>query len=146
MISKLLVITCVLAMYPYGRNPRLALQNSQSAGTSQTSPAGTRAAASGERSITGCVVREGDGFVLKAEEGTYQFNTDRDLSPYVGKKVKISGSWKTTGITTTAPIKESAASTEQSNPTNNTPAAQSFQGDLQLHISGTVVGDCTETK
>ena len=145
MISKLLVITCVLAMHPYERNPRFVLQSSQSA-ASQTSPTGTRAAASGERSITGCVVREGDGFVLKSDEGTYQFETDRDLSPYVGKKVKISGSWKTTGITTTAPIKESAASTEQSNPTNNTPAAQSFQGDLQLHISGTVVGDCTETK
>jgi Protein of unknown function (DUF5818) len=122
-------------------------QNTQSSSASQASPAGVQSSASGEKTVTGCVAREGESFVLKTDEGTYEFNTARDLSPYVGKKVRISGHWKATGVTTTAPVKAAAsASTEQAPSTKKGGAAKSFVGDLHLHITGEVVGDCEQPK
>jgi hypothetical protein len=98
--------------------------------------------------VTGCVAREGEGFVLKTDEGTYEFDTARDLSGLVGKKVRLTGRWSATGVTTTAPIKAApaAASTpaEEGKKSGGTP--QSFVGDLHLHITGDVIGDCAETK
>src|SRR5215469_1750519 len=77
-------------------------QTSSSAG--QSAPATAHKTASGGQTVTGCVAREGEAFVLKTDNGTYAFDTARDLSPYVGKKVTISGRWKATGITTAAPV------------------------------------------
>ncbi len=96
------------------------------------------------------MAREGEGFVLKTDDGTYDFNSARDLSPYVGKKVRISGRWNSTGVTTTAPIKTTAAATEQpsADKTADKKAApaKGFVGDLHLHISGEVIGDCEQPK
>jgi Protein of unknown function (DUF5818) len=123
-------------------------QTTQSSSTTQTSSAGTQKTASGQKTVTGCVAREGDRFVLKTDEGTYEFNTARDLSPYVGKKVKISGQWDASGVTTTAPIKGSGAAAEPtSTATGQTGAPiEAFVGDLRLHITGTVIGDCAPPK
>ncbi len=118
-----------------------AAQNSQSTTASQETMAGTHKAASGTKTVTGCVVKEGEGFVLKTDEGTYEFDTARDLTPYVGKKVRISGTWKATGVATTAPMK-GTTSTQQTQDEKKKSAPQSFTGDLHLHIAGEVIGDC----
>ena len=124
-----------------------AWQNSQSSGTTQATSAGVQKSASGERTVTGCVAREGEGFVLKTDEGTYEFDTARDLTPYVGKKVRISGHWKATGVTTTAPVKATTASaSNEQAPSAKKGPAKSFVGDLHLHITGDVIGDCEQPK
>lgn len=133
-----LMAACVLALAS-------AAQTSQSSTASQATMAGSHKAASGQKTVTGCVAREGDGFVLKTDDGTYEFDTARDLTPYVGKKVKISGTWKATGVATTAPIK-GTTSTQQTQDEKKTTAPQSFTGDLHLHITGDVIGDCAEQK
>ena len=137
-----LVAVCILAV-----TIAAAWQTSQSSGASQATAAGVQKSASGERTVTGCVAREGEGFVLKTDEGTYEFDTARDLTPYVGKRVRISGQWKATGVTTTAPVKAAAtsASNEQA-PSAKKGPAKSFVGDLHLHIRGDVIGDCEQPK
>ncbi|HZD93807.1 MAG TPA: DUF5818 domain-containing protein [Candidatus Sulfotelmatobacter sp.] len=135
------VAACVLASASAA-----AWQNAQSSSSSQSSPASVQKTDSGEKSITGCVAKEGEGFVLKTDEGTYEFNTARDLSPYVGKKVQISGRWKATGVTTTAPIKATSASAQESSSKKGAAPTKAFVGDLHLHITGNVIGDCGPPK
>src|SRR5690349_12637022 len=125
-----------------------AAQDAQSSSTKQHGAVHSTAA--GEKSVTGCVAREGDAFVLKTDDGTYEFDTARDLSPYVGKRVRITGKWKSTGITTTAPVKN-VAGAEQTEQATEPPAGKntpinSFSGDLHLHISGQVMGECSSSK
>jgi hypothetical protein len=102
--------------------------------------------AGGERTVTGCLQRSGSSFVLKTDEGPYELNTDRDLSAFVGKQVKISGRWEATGTVTTAPVGNAPSPTAPApsgEPGAPTPA---FVGDLHLHITGTVIGDCAAPK
>ena len=144
---RLSALICLAAVCLLAAARAAAWQNTQSSNASQASPAGVKSSASGEKTVTGCVAREGESFVLKTDEGTYEFNTARDLSPYVGKKVRISGHWKATGVTTTAPVKAAAsASAEQSSSTKKAGPTKSFVGDLHLHITGDVIGDCEQPK
>lgn len=137
-LMSCIIVLCVLA--------QAALQSGQSSTTEQT-PAGVKKTATGQQSVTGCVAREGDAFVLKTDEGTYQFNTARDLSPYVGKKVRIAGRWNATGVTTTAPIKATSSSTaQQESAGKSATPIKGFVGDLHLHITGDVIGDCAQPK
>ena len=115
--------------------------------------------ASGEKSVTGCVERAGSGFVIRTPEGTYEINTDRDLSAFVGKQVRISGRWEMSGTVTTAaggnpptggiapsggaPAAPAAPAVPGEQAPGQTPA---FVGDLHLHVTGTVLGDCTTPK
>lgn len=118
--------------------------------------------ASGEKSVTGCLERAGSGFVLRSSEGTYELNTDRDLSAFVGKQVKIAGRWEMSGTVTTAaggnppagggapggsapaaPAAPSAPAVSGEQAPGQNPA---FVGDLHLHVTGTVLGDCTTQK
>ena len=123
-----------------------AAQTQQSSTATQTSPTGVQRTASGEKTLAGCVAREDGAFVLKTDEGTYEFNTSRDLAPYVGKKVRISGKWNSTGVTTVAPMRATTAATSEPSETKKAaPApAKSFVGDLHLHITGDVIGDCAQ--
>lgn len=116
--------------------------------------------ASGEKSVTGCLERGDSGFVIRTPEGTYELNTDRDLSGFVGKQVKISGRWEMSGTVTTAaggnpptsgggasagappPAPPATSGSGEQAPGQN-PA---FVGDLHLHVTGTVLGDCTTPK
>ena len=98
----------------------------------------------GERTVTGCVTKEGDSYVFQTDEGKYELNADRDLSSYVGKRVKVQGSWQVTGITTTAMMQHSSASSDQSGAANSNAPMQGFGGELRLQIIGTVIGDCTK--
>jgi hypothetical protein len=136
---RISALTCVVALCFLVVTA--ASQTSQSASASQQTKAGSHKTAGGQKTVVGCVAKEGEGFVLKTDEGTYEFDTARDLTPYVGKKVRISGAWKATGVTTTAPIK-GTTSTQETQDEKKTSAPQSFTGDLHLHITGNVIGDC----
>lgn len=142
---KVSALACLMAASTLAVASAATSQTSQSSTTSQATMARSHKAASGQKTVTGCVAREGDGFVLKTDEGTYEFDTSRDLTSYVGKKVRISGTWKATGIATTAPIK-GTTSTQQTQDEKKATAPQSFTGDLHLHITGDVIGDCAEQK
>lgn len=118
--------------------------------SAQSSQGAEQRRASGERTITGCLQRGDSGFVIKATDGTYALNTDRDLSAYVGKQVRISSRWDASGTFTTEPVGSASSSTApapsaepSTAPGTETPA---FVGDLHLRITGTVVGDCAAPK
>jgi len=143
MIRKPVVMICTLVLYG-AMQQLLAAQTTQPAGQS-SSPTSNTQTSSGEKSVVGCVVKEGNDFFLKADDGVYQFNTERDLTPYVGKKVRISGKWQATGVTTTAPMKASGGN-EAATPASASNAPTSISGDLHLHITGEVVGDCAAPK
>lgn len=117
--------------------------------------------ASGEKSVTGCLERAGSGFVLRSPEGAYELNTDRDLSAFVGKQVRIAGRWEMSGTVTTAAggtpptggapnSRAPAAPAAPSAPAVSGEQAQgqnpAFVGDLHLYVTGTVLGDCTTPK
>lgn len=137
-LSRATVITVLLAV-------SCAAQTSP--GAAQTSPGAEKRQASGERTIIGCLQRGDSGFVIKSADGTYELNTDRDLTAYVGKQVKISGRWEASGTFTTAPVagasSPSTAAPPAAEPSAGTPA---FVGDLHLRISGVVIGDCAAPK
>jgi hypothetical protein len=116
--------------------------------TQAAAQAGTeKRMAGGSKSVTGCLLKLDSGFGIKTNEGTYQLNTDHDLSNFVGKQVKIDGTWRASGTFTTAPVggggAETAEAPEKSAPSAGTPA---FVGELNLHITGTVIGDCEAPK
>lgn len=145
MIRKFVLMTCILTLY-VSTQSFLAAQTGQSGDAGQaSSPSADKKVAGGHKSVVGCVVKQDGEFYLKTDEGTFQFNTDRDLTPYVGKKVRIAGTWQATGVTTTAPIKETGATdTGPAESASNAPT--SFVGDLRLHITGDVLGDCAAPK
>jgi hypothetical protein len=139
----------LVAFYLCAQGPVALTQDTQSTSTSQSSPTAVQKTATGEQTVTGCVAREGEQFVLKTDRGTYEFDTARDLTPYVGKKVRISGRWKATGVTTAAPVQgtgsgaaESTSGRQTTGAKSSATAAKSFTGDLHLHITGDVIGDC----
>jgi hypothetical protein len=143
---KVLVLTGMIGLTMLAKISAAAFQDPQAPGATQSSPTAAKRTASGEKSVTGCVAKEGDGFVLKTEEGTYEFNTARDLSSLVGKKVKIVGRWNATGVTTTAPIKTAASTQMTQDEKKAAVPNKAFVGDLHLHITGDVVGDCAQSK
>jgi hypothetical protein len=115
-----------------------------------TPPTSDQRRAGGEKSIVGCLTKGDYGFVVKAADGNYELNTDRDLSALVGKQVKIESKWELTGTMTNAAMQNPAGSTPAAPPAGaaapggaGTPA---FVGDLHLHITGTVIGDCATPK
>lgn len=99
---------------------------------------------SGSKTIEGCLERQADGFAVRTEEGLYPLNTERDLTAYIGKRVRLEEKWDAKGTVTTAPPAGSAS-------TGSAPAASSaappgrpsaFSGDFHLHVEGSVVGNC----
>jgi len=129
----------------FGTRGMVAAQSDPQNQPPQTSPqAGTdQRRAGGQKSITGCLMKGDGGFVVKAPDGTYQLNTDRDLTAYVGKQVRIESKWEMTGTLTTSPM-DNASAAGTTAPPASAPAAgaPAFVGDLHLHITGTVLGDC----
>lgn len=109
----------------------------------QTAPGSEQRRAGGQKSITGCLLRGDTGFVVKTAEGTYALNTDRDLTAYVGKTVRIESKWEASGTLTNSPMESSSAAGSNAPASPATDAgAPAFVGDLHLHITGTVLGDC----
>jgi hypothetical protein len=97
---------------------------------------------SGSKTIVGCLERSGDGFAVRTDSDVYPLNTERDLSAYVGKKVQLSQSWTAKGTVTATPMVggeaqgEAAAAVPKGRP-------GAFSGDFNLHVEGTVIGECT---
>jgi len=80
------------------------------------------------QSVTGCVVKTDNGFSLKTVSDSYPLETDKDLSKYVNKKVKITG------------ILEHQTSTAPSAENGSTAAIT----DIRLRMVATVIGDCNQ--
>ncbi|HEX7284758.1 MAG TPA: hypothetical protein VF532_01160 [Candidatus Angelobacter sp.] len=99
---------------------------------------------SGSKTIEGCLERSGDGFAVKTDEGLYPLNTERDLTAYIGKKVRLHEQWEAKGTVTTGAIsggeKKEGGEPEAAAPPGR-PSA--FSGDFRLHVDGSVVGECT---
>jgi Protein of unknown function (DUF5818) len=101
----------------------------------------------GERTVVGCVVQSGDGYVLRTDEETFPINSDRDVTPYIGKRVKIVGTWQATGITTTAPVQGSSSSKpDKASAPDSKQSGAAFGGELRLQIIGTVIGQCDQSQ
>lgn len=115
--------------------------------TGQLAPGTDQRRAGGQKSITGCLMKGDVGFVVKTEEGTYQLNTDRDLSAYVGKMIRIESKWDATGTLTNSPMEsDSVAGSAAAAAPPAAAGTPAFVGDLHLHITGTVLGDCATPK
>lgn len=76
-------------------------------------------------SVTGCLVKSNTGYSLKTDSDTYPIETDRDLSKYVDKKIKVTGILE---------HHNAAPSAEHSNAIAMT--------DIRLRMVASVVGDC----
>lgn len=96
----------------------------------QTPPTsqGQASSSAAVQSITGCVVQSDHGFSLKTDSDTYPIETDKDLSQYVNKQVKITGILEHHTGTAPSPTEGSA----------------SVITDLRLRMVATVVGDCDQ--
>jgi hypothetical protein len=116
-----------LAAVVYGASPRQdAAQGGQNASPEQQQPQTSSSAA--VRSVTGCLIRTDSGYSLKTDTDTLPIETDRDLSQYVNKKIKVTG---------TLEHHKTAAS-----PTTGGPVAMT---DLRLRLVASMIGDCDQT-
>jgi hypothetical protein len=105
----------------------------QDAPPQQQEPPTSQGQASGRaavQSITGCVVQSDHGYSFKTENDTYPIETEKDLSHYVNKKVKVTGILEHHNT--------AAASSSTGNPTSIT--------DLRLRMIATVIGDCNQSQ
>lgn len=102
----------------------------------------------GQKTITGCIAYGApSGFILKGDDGSMTpLRTDRDLSPYVGKRVQIQASWTRTGVSM-AEGETGAAATEAKPGAKAAPGQQmTFSGAVRLQYKGKVLGDCLKSK
>lgn len=101
-----------------------AKQQEQAPPTSQ----GQNSSSAAVKSVTGCVVKSNQGFSLKTDSDTYPIETDKDLSQYVNKQVKVTGILEHhTGASPSATSGSTAVIT-----------------DLRLRMIVTVIGDCDQ--
>lgn len=82
------------------------------------------------QSETGCLVQAGHGYSLKTQNDTYPIETEKDLSQYVNKQVRV------TGI-----LEHHKAAT----PSSSTGNAATIT-DLRLRVIVTVIGDCNQSQ
>jgi hypothetical protein len=80
------------------------------------------------KSYTGCVVQGDRGYSLKTESDTIPIETDRDLSQYVNKQVKVTGILEHHNAATPSSASGNAA----------------VITDLRLRVVASVIGDCKE--
>jgi hypothetical protein len=79
------------------------------------------------KTVIGCVVQSEQGFILKTDSDSYPIETDRDLSRYTNKQVKVTG------------ILEHEAAAPS--PQKGSPAVVT---DIRLRMIATVIGDCNQ--
>jgi hypothetical protein len=146
--ARTLALLCVVLLACAAAAAMLDQQTQPSPPNAGQSAASTdQRRAGGQKSITGCLMKGDVGFVVKTEEGTYQLNTDRDLSAYVGKMIRIESKWEATGTLTNSPMEtDTAAGSAAPASPATAEGTQAFVGDLHLHITGTVLGDCPTPK
>jgi hypothetical protein len=128
----MLVVALVgLAGGVYARSPRQNAGAQQQGGTQNASPEQQQPQASSTaavRSVTGCLVRTDNGYSLKTDTETLPIETDRDLSQYVNKKIKVTG---------TLEHHQAATSSATGGPVAIT--------DLRLRLVASMIGDCDQT-
>jgi hypothetical protein len=107
----------------------LAQQQQPSASQGQTSQ-GQASSSAAVQSITGCVVQSDNGYSLKTESDTYPIETQKDLSHYVNKEVKVTG------------VLEHHNASAPSSTTGNATTIT----DLRLRVIVTVIGDCSQSQ
>jgi len=126
--NLLLVAVLVgLAAGVYGASPRQdAAQGGQNASPEQQQPQASSSAA--VRTVTGCLVKTDSGYSLKTDTDTLPIETDQDLSQYVNKKIKVTGT-----------LEHHRASTQSA---AGGPVAIT---DLRLRLVASMIGDCDQT-
>lgn len=103
----------------------------QQGGEQSASPQQQRAQASSSaaaQSEIGCLVRSNSGYSLKTDTETLPIETDKDLSSYVNKRIKVTGILE---------HHSAAAPSSTSGPVVIT--------DLRLRVVVSVIGDCNQT-
>ena len=103
----------------------------QQGGEQSASPQQQRAQASSSaaaQSEIGCLVRSNSGYSLKTDTETLPIETDKDLSSYVNKRIKVTGILE---------HHSAAAPSSTSGPVVIT--------DLRLRVVVSVIGECNQT-
>ena len=109
----------------------------------QAQPGSTRGQVSsnvGVQTVTGCLVRSDNGYALKTDEGTEPIETDKDLSQYVNKQIKITGILEHHNAAAPAPSGNAEAAQPSAQGSPNTIAAT----DIRLRMVAQVIGDCNQ--
>lgn len=114
----------VAATGQQNQEPNASPQQQTPSGQGQAS---SRAAV---QSVTGCVVKSDQGYSLKTSNDTYPIETEKDLSQYVNKEVRV------TGI-----LEHHNASTPSA-----TAGGTATITDLRLRVVATVIGDCNQSE
>ena len=112
---------------PDQQNANPEQQNANPEQQAPTTSQGQASSTAAVQSVTGCVVQSDHGYSLKTQNDTYQIETDKDLSQYVNKQIRITGILE---HHTAAP-----------SPTSGNAAVIS---DIRLRTIATVVGDCNQ--
>jgi hypothetical protein len=102
-----------------------AEQGEQNASPEQQQPQASSSAA--VRSVAGCLVRSDSGYSLKTDTDTLPIETDKDLSQYVGKKIKVTGILEHHSASSSSAAKGPVTLT-----------------DLRLRLVASVIGDCNQ--
>ncbi len=122
MRKLMLVLTLLLAISGKSVFGQISETEPQAPSSSQ----GLDSSITAVRSITGCVIRGDHGFSLITESGAYLIETEKNLSQYVNKQLKITA------------ILE--------NRTDEAPSGDNAEviRDLRLRMFATVIGDCIQ--
>jgi hypothetical protein len=97
----------------------------QNASPEQQQPQTSSSAA--VQSVAGCLVRSDSGYSLKTDTDILPIETDKDLSQYVGKKIKVTGILEHHSASSSSAAKGPVTIT-----------------DLRLRLVATVIGDCNQ--
>lgn len=100
-------------------------EQEQNASPEQQQPQASSSAA--VRSVAGCLVRSDGGYSLKTDTDTLPIETDKDLSQYVGKKIKVTGILEHHSASSSSAAKGPVTLT-----------------DLRLRLVASVIGDCNQ--
>ena len=103
-------------------------QNASPQQENQQSSQGQASSSAAVQSVTGCLIKSEAGYSLKTDSDTYPIETDKDLSQYVGKQIKVTGILE--HHNTAVPSGTGATSTTIT--------------DLRLRLIASVVGDCAQ--
>ena len=98
MLANMLLIALLIASVEStqgaARSNLIAQENEAEQGGQNASPERQQPQTSSSaavQSVTGCLVRSDSGYSLKTNTDTLPIESDKDLSQYVGKKIKVTG-------------------------------------------------------
>ena len=131
----LILLLAISAENVFGRRLLTAADKQQNeeqnAPPEQQTPSTSQGQASSSaavKSVTGCVVKSENGYSLKTESDTYPIETEKDLSQYVNKQVKITGILEHHNAAAPVPASGNAATIT----------------DIRLRMIASVIGDCNQ--